>query len=512
MFRMISASADNYITSKIIENSRSLDSNVGQAGTLDLFVLVDETNFTQESGSIIELSRGLIKFDYSNIPINKISSPTFTASIVLKNVYGGQTVPSNYSLVLYPLSKAFDEGRGFDVASYKDLDTSNFLKCSSNTFWTLSGANASGSLGENVDIIVSGNLGSGNVDLGSVCTFNRGDEDGVFNVTRIVSASVAGILQNNGFRLSFIPSQEQDLKTRFVKRFGTKQSLNKNIRPKLIVEYDDRIIDNSGNAYLNTSQSFFIYNYVNGNPANFISNSISLVGTNSITLQLIASKSISYLTNSYQANFLQTITHKTSSMLYYSRSFSASQFNNETGVYSSSFILDTTTDSELRNFVSNSNIVGFNAFWKSNDNSINFGRKFIKFKAIEGDYQNINISNYVINVVNLKREYQTFQETRLKVFIQDRTLPIIVSRAAELPKSVIFSDMRWQLKKAYTGDLVIPFSTSTRMSSDSESMYFDLFIQDLDENEIYELEFLIKNEQGKDILIDNKGFTFKVIK
>jgi hypothetical protein len=33
----------------------------------------------------------------------------------------------------------------------------------------------------------------------------------------------------------------------------------------------------------------------------------------------------------------------------------------------------------------------------------------------------------------------------------------------------------------------------------------------LDLNEVYELEFLIKNDYGKDIVIQNKGFVFKIV-
>ena len=62
MYRIISASNDTYITNKIINNKfRATDSNVGQAGTLDLFKLYNESTITGET-TPIELSRILIKF------------------------------------------------------------------------------------------------------------------------------------------------------------------------------------------------------------------------------------------------------------------------------------------------------------------------------------------------------------------------------------------------------------------------------------------------------------------
>ena len=44
MYRIISASKDTYITNKIINNAfKAEDANVGQAGTLDLFKLYNES-------------------------------------------------------------------------------------------------------------------------------------------------------------------------------------------------------------------------------------------------------------------------------------------------------------------------------------------------------------------------------------------------------------------------------------------------------------------------------------
>ena len=47
MYRILSASRDTYITNKIINGEfRAVDSNVGEAGTLDLFKLYDESFLT----------------------------------------------------------------------------------------------------------------------------------------------------------------------------------------------------------------------------------------------------------------------------------------------------------------------------------------------------------------------------------------------------------------------------------------------------------------------------------
>ena len=135
MYLALSASKDTYITNKIVGSSfRATDANLGQAGTLDLFKLYDENTIVGEVNPI-ELSRILIKFDYStltNLMSSKldINSNTFKCNLVLSDVYGGQPTPTNFKLIVFPLSRSFDEGVGRDVAGFRDIDVCNFLTAS----------------------------------------------------------------------------------------------------------------------------------------------------------------------------------------------------------------------------------------------------------------------------------------------------------------------------------------------------------------------------------------------
>ena len=510
-YRLISASADTYITDKYIANSRSLTSNVGQAGTLDMFKLFGETTVTGITSSVTELTRILIKFDYSSFTTLDVASPTFTASLVLKDVYGGQTVPSNFTLEAFPLSKSFDEGRGFDVISYRDVDSANFLSASTAVTWSLSGASDIGTLGADVDVIVSGDIGSGLQNLGSTFAFARGDEDARFDITSLVSASVAGIITNHGFRIAFVTAQEIDSTTRFVKRFGSRHAFNKDLHPKLHIELTDNLIDDAGRPKLDVSQSFFVYNHIDGNRINFVSASTSITGSNSLIFELISSKSVVFTTSSFQANFSASISHTTSSVTYFSSAFTASQNNSTTGIYSVDFRLDTTSDVGLQTFISNSNNLWFDGTWKSLDRSVTFAKTGFNFIKPAGEFENAEVKNYVVNAWNLKNSYTIIVEACIRVFVQDRSMAAGVAKFPKGVVPVILTNMRWRLVKAYDNDVVIPFSAATKMSTDREGMYFDMSIQDLDVNEVYELEFLITNEVGKDVHIQNKGFVFKVV-
>ena len=115
MYRILTASKDTYITNKIVKSTfRAEDANVGQASTLDIFKLYSEHQLSGVENPI-EISRALVKFDLNPIRAMTASfldldSSRFKAKLRLSDVYGGQTTPSNFKIIVFPLSKSFDEG------------------------------------------------------------------------------------------------------------------------------------------------------------------------------------------------------------------------------------------------------------------------------------------------------------------------------------------------------------------------------------------------------------------
>jgi hypothetical protein len=524
MYRILSASKDTYITSKIIAGERCTTSNVGQAATLDLYKLFDQTTVISAStvlSGVIELSRLLIKFDYDTLQqitgsYLNINDSTFKAYLSLKDVYGGQTTPSNYTIRLCALSSSWDEGRGSDVISYRDLDTVNFLSSSSGTAWFGEGASISGTLNSTgIDIITSGNLGSGTVDLTVSQRFARGDEDLLLDVTTLVSAAMVGQISNHGWRLSFADFEETNNNTYFVKRFGTKQAQSTALRPQLIIKYNDQIQDDSGNAMFNVSQSLFTYNRIDGVTRNFMYGSTEITGANCLILNLYANKYYTYTTNSWSPTHSASINHLTRSLLEITQSFSGSQVSIggilEPGIYSADVNLNTITNSTLKNFLSGSKTQEFRYEWLSIDQSFTYSSGKSTWKLPQGSTSNFDEENWVVNVTNLKQQYKTIEKAKLRLFILDYNTEQAASRIPLKPKSMIFDNIMWQIRKAYTGEIIIPFDDSATLCSyDGEGMYFNLWMQDLAPGEVYELNFLI-NHGGRDCLIDKKGFIFKVM-
>ncbi len=518
MYRLLKCEKDTYIQNKFINGSRSIDANVGQAGTLDLYKLWNETILINGSGSGIELSRLLVEFDLAPLrqltgSILDLSNSSFKCFLSLKDVYGGQTTPSNFTVSVFPLAKEWDEGRGTDIIAYRDLDVANFVSASSTEEWSIAGAAATGTLGtSSLDIYTAANFGAGVVSLECKQTFTRGDEDLLVDITSLISGTLAGLLPDYGFRLSFTSSQESDSSTRFVKRFGTRHTANTALRPKLLVKYNDTIIDDNQMLYFDVPNTLYFYNNYRGTKRNFFSGVTEITGSDSLLLKLVSSKSVSQTTSSYQASFSASITYLTTSFAYFSQSFSASQLsfgNNQIdGVYHSTFIL-----SSSDSFFGTSPSYGFNQYWTSVDGLTTYATgNFVAINRIIGGNSNSTERNVVTNITNLKNFYTENEVTRLRVFAQDYSTEVVAYRIPQTAKPTVFKSMYYRILEAFSRDIIVPFDTSaTKLSTDANGMYFDLYITDFEPNHVYEIEFMI-NEDGKDYLIANQGFRFKVVK
>lgn len=526
MYRILSASQDAYITDKIISGKRRVNSNTGFAATLDIFKLFDETKL---SGSVepIELSRGLVKFDYS--PLLELTSSilgpansNFKAFLSLKSVYGGQTTPRNFTLKINPLALPWQEGLGADVIAFSDLDSVNWVTASSNpsmVTWTTPGSSTSGSLGDACDYYVSGNLGSGLQSLEKTQTFVVGDEDLMVDVSDIVSASLWNGLANNGFRISLVDSQEQDRETRFVKRFGSKNASKESFHPKMIITYDgDQLMDDTLHPRFDLSNKFFIYNDNRGVSSNFRSGSLmsEVTGANCLILELVASRSNPIFITSWSQSHSQSITFKTSSISYYSQSFTGSQvyFGGlpQTGIYQADVTLDTVSNTVLNSFSNSSNYIqAYSLLWKSLDQTqLYTSGGYVKFVKSAGSNTSFDPRNYVINITNLESFYRKDEHSRLRVFIQDWEFNFSTQRLPSQAVSKILDNMFWRLIDTYTREIVVPFDhIGTKLSSDGVGMYFDFWFSDLPIGKVYEFEFKF-TENGRVESISNQGFRFKV--
>lgn len=518
MYRLLKASKDTYLTDRWVRNARRERANVGQAGTLDLFKLYGIN--TSGSNELIELSRGLIKFDLD--PLRVLTGSTlipshssFRCYMSFTDVYAGQPTPNNFTLFVAPMSRSWDEGIGFDVVSYNDIDSSNFLTASySNgaaSLWHMSGANKGGLLGSSdIDVILSGNLsdGQGITALTSSQVFPLGTEDMLVDVTRLVSATLARQIPDEGFRLSFIASEETDASTRFVKRFGSRHALDPTVRPRLIVKYDDTVQDNQANSFFDMQNTVFLYNYDRNGLANLTSGSAQtpITGANSLVMRLITDSPVIAPSGGLYQLVVTASQHKINGYAF-------------PGMYSASFTIESSTP-ELKPRLAISQSIEFTQIWGSvpvapaQHGSVAFltSSRYVISKQ-ERTLSSKTRRDFVVSILNSRGVFESTERVRFRVFAQSHDGDDI--RVSKLPYesvSTIFNRAFYSVREAYTGGVIVPFETqsnATRLSTDAKGMYFDVFMSDLDTNVVYEIDVMVK-DADIDRVYHNVGGKFRV--
>lgn len=507
MYRSFKCEKDCYITNRVVKSVQQTGSNTGQAGTIDIYKLYGITSTGTSSNT--ELTRGLLKFnidslqeDYAAGKID-IESPSFRAYVEMKDIYGGQTTPYNFTLQLIPLSKSFDEGSGKDIVYYQDKDVCNYITSSytggSYQFWNLPGAGLSGSAGSICDIITSIALPTSTINLVATQSFLEGNENLLIDVTNAISATLTNQIENNGFRLSFVDSEEQDNKTRFVKRFGTKNSIDPYKRPQLIVKFDDSIINDQNNSVFDTSCSLFVYNNVQGAYTNFISASNELTSSNCIKMRLISTRLSGSTVVEDEFQF----------------SGSSYKIGNEdqTGIYRSNIFLDS-TNPVFSSEIQASGSVTFKQIWSSIDETIGYYTGSIEVKKVNGSVGPNFPKKYYVSLPNVSKEYSEDTTTRIKVFIFDYSdATVKTSKVPALTPSVVIKNAHWSIRDVITGERIIDFDevyNSTKISSDGETMYFDMWMDTLVKGRLYEFDIKI-TEGGKSTVYRSASSQFKIV-
>lgn len=516
-YRILKAVQDTYITSKYIGGSRSLDSNTGLAGTLDLYKLWDETGQGGAPTGSLELSRALIRFDLG--PLMEMTSSgrltlpdsTFRCYLQLRDIYGGQQTPAGATLSLFPLAKSFEEGVGRDVVAYRDLDAANFLSASESTVWTISGAAQTGSLGDaQADYYISGNLGGGSGSLEVQQVFVSGDEDLFMDVTSLVSGTLKRQIPDNGWRLSFRWDQEQDEVTRWVKRFGTRHTQDRWFRPQVIAVWNDTVQDDNTGAWFDQGADIGLYTRRNGRPANLLSGSTQITGSNSLILDLVASRSVTTLTTSWSTSHSQSIQHTTSSIEFFTVYATGSQIR--TGSYRAPVTVSLTPS--LVTFLDGSTTIQFETSWRSLDRTVLYKRGlWVPWTKTDATEEVLPERRYVVNVTNLQGEYGPSDTVVLRVFVQDNAQTPQPLRIPKPSTSVTFKRMWWRVVESLTKKVMIPFhDPGTLVSTDGGGMTFTLWTQDLAPGFLYDIEFKVEDEAGQTIRLDaRQGFRFKVV-
>jgi hypothetical protein len=504
MRKIYEADKDAYITNKVIRGNRVTGSNVGYAGTLDLFKLYGVTS----SGTYPnlepnkELTRVLMHFDLASLKSLveqkkiDIDDDSFFCKLVLKDVYGGQPTPNNFTVSVFPLSASFDEGIGKDVSYYSDRDVCNWMSSSLTSAWFMSGCAAACFATGSGDYITS-SLSIPNTEVTQI--FKTGVEDLEVDVTKIVSATMTNELPDSGFRISFKNSLEDDSFTYFVKRLASRHAYDDTKRPKLIMGFDDSIQDDTQSLTFDKPSQINLYNFSGGDLANIVSGSLltPIIGSNSLYLKLMTD-----------------VVSGTYNLI-----FTASQYSlgkNEKCFVTGTYAADVTvlsSDAVIKQKLLSSSSVKFTPVWMSLDQTVAYVTGSTLTFYPTNKTSSRMTKNYVVTVSNAKESYRTDEEPIVRVNIFDNTSPLIkVTRLPVTLSGVVLRDVYYQVRNVVTDEIVVPFDDlkkSTRVSSDSEGMFFKLDVDSLAVGKTYTIDILVHHD-GTKTRYQNVSAPFKI--
>jgi hypothetical protein len=490
MLKTLGAVKDTYITDKVVLHSRMTGSNVGAAGSLDLFKLYGMSMSGTSPNT--ELSRILVHFDLTDLKslVSEgkvaIDDSSFWCKLKLSDVYGGQPTPSLFTVSVFPLSASFEEGLGRDTSYYSDYDWASWMSSSYGTPWIMTGCAAPCFATGIGDYITS----SHSIPTTEVTQyFKTGEEDLVVDVTKIVSATLTGELPDSGLRISFQNSIEVNQRTYFVKRFGSRHSYDESKHPKLIVGFDDSITDDSQNLTLDTPCDVVLYNYAGGGLTNIVSGSsfTPITGSDCLVLKLTT-----------------VVSGGTYDLFFDGSQYSLGSDRNGscpvTGTYFSTVTIPS-SDAYIAEKLAVSSSLKFTPVWTSLDGTVAYVTGSVLTVTPPDRTPSRRLKKFVVSVVGLRDSYAKGDELTARVNVFDQTSPLVkVTRVpVELP-GVVVKSVYYQVRDTVTNEVVVPFDdvkNSTKVSSDSEGMFFKMDVSGLTTGRTYVVDIMISHDGTK---------------
>lgn len=259
--------------------------NSGQNAVTDLWYGGGGTDTAPERRNSI--SRFIIKFDLSELS-DKFSLKEINENLVssyklkLKNAIPGdrilepeyefdvldKRVAASYDLIVFPINKDWDEGRGYDL--YKEnylvkqrgnpliTGYSNWNSATSVIDWDAPGVYENPTASTAVTIYVTQH-------------FDIGNEDIDVDVTSIINDWLSGGSENYGFGIAYRRDYELlSTDTRYISSFFTEKT-NTAFKPYIEVSYNQSFLDDRMQVTNNRTSRLFLYTFSGNNAVNYFS-------------------------------------------------------------------------------------------------------------------------------------------------------------------------------------------------------------------------------------------------
>lgn len=174
-------------------------------------------------------------------------------------------------LVKIPEGELWDSGVGNDF-SKDGFVTGNHVVSENGSNWF----NSKTDVEWNTKGVYTG-ITSGNSNIVSTQHFDIGNEDIEFDITNEVNSIISGNTINNGFLICFDESLEQ-LSTKYTQYVGFASSTTTTFfKPYLETIYNNEIVDDRNNFYLNKVNRLYFYSNIGGDLRNLDANPVCTI-------------------------------------------------------------------------------------------------------------------------------------------------------------------------------------------------------------------------------------------
>ena len=467
--KLYDASQDSTITNAFKADllTRATGSNMGASDILETFVIHGQTSASINSQNAEE-ARILLQFDVSQISTDRTNGTIPTSGNVdfvlkLSNAEHADTLPEDLTLDIKIISASWDEGRGLDMDSYKDIGQCSWVSASATTKWNATGSEYFTATHTN--------------NFSASIRFPDGNEDLEVDVTPAVEDWIAGTRNNYGFLIKntdlAISGTSGSL---YTKRFHARSTEFFMKRPVIEARWDDSSKDHRASFFLSSStlssadnlNTLFLYNRHRGALAN-------ISGLSGDAL------SVSFYTASSDGTPIGSpaiVTDATGAAV--TKIECGRQMLNgvrSTGIYTASFAA---TSSEATLF----------DVWFTG--STQFFTGSFKPKSSGPELED-RTEPYFNKITNLKPVYHKAEKPRLRVFARPkRWQPTIYTVSSVDVENSIIEDAYYKVFRLEDNLEIISYGTGTmkysRLSYDVSGNYFDLDMSPLESGYSYGIQ------------------------
>lgn len=467
MIKRYLATKDNTITNAYGASLevRGKDANMGQSDILEVFTIYGQTSSSVD-GYSLEEARILIQFDIEQIKqdiADGIVPQDAKFYLKLFNAEHGQTLPRNFTLQAYEVSGAWQEGYGLDMEDYTDLTNnsygSSWLNRSGSTNWDTEGG----------DVYVAN----------ETAYFEQGLEDLEIDIASFMIDWDS--IPNDGILIKFPGSITSLQRSFYTKKFFARSSNHFFKRPIIEARWDSSKFDDRNNFFTYSSMSsqnnntLYLYNYQRGQLVN-----IPSIGTGPIYVDLYETLGDPALTQCID-------TPATGGWV-------------STGIYTASVCIDSTAETLYD-------------VWHDGT-STQFHTGTIEPKS-QHNYSIPPVKNLVASQIDKLDKLYSDQVQRFYFNIREKGWsPNIYVVATAETDSLFFNNLIYRIIRPITKETIINYDLtdlSTLMSYDSKGNYFDLDLNLLEPNEVYEIKLALFNPMTKSYEELNFSHKFRVV-